>query len=158
MFNYYFVVFDWPSTPLFISQDTTRGYCMSRKAPADIVQVRLQATKEENGFKRPFDISDRRVWYNYLRIPESDWLEKWSFSFTPLKFMSCEIKELRLGPNIALRREAVEEDCVNLKLKAPCREIFAHSTALYPNDLYLLQYRCEDLKLANPLFPHRCVF
>jgi hypothetical protein len=34
---------------------------MTREAPADIVQARLQATKEENGFKRLFDISDRAV-------------------------------------------------------------------------------------------------
>jgi hypothetical protein len=34
---------------------------MSREAPADIVQARLQAAKEENGFKIPFAISDRTV-------------------------------------------------------------------------------------------------
>jgi hypothetical protein len=72
--------------------------------------------------------------------------------------VSCEIKKLRHRPNIALRHEAVEEDCVSLKLKTPRWEIFDHSTALYPNDLYLQQYHCENLKLANPLFPHRCIF
>jgi len=67
---------------------------MTKEAPAGIVQARLQATEEQNGFKRPFAISDRTVWYIYLRIPESDWLEKWGFSFTPLKFMSYEVKKL----------------------------------------------------------------
>jgi hypothetical protein len=35
----------------FISQDTTRGYCMTREAPADLVQARLQATEEEMSLK-----------------------------------------------------------------------------------------------------------
>ena len=64
-----------PASNYFISQYRTSGDCKTRGAPADIVQARLQATKEENGFKRPFAISNRIVWYIYLRIPESDWLE-----------------------------------------------------------------------------------
>jgi len=71
--------------------------------------------------------------------------------------MSCGAKKLCHWPNVALRREVVEEDCVSLKLKAARRELFAHSKALYPNDSYLQQYRCENLKLANPLFPHGCI-
>jgi hypothetical protein len=35
----------------FVSQDTTRGYCMTREALADMVQARLQATKEDMGLK-----------------------------------------------------------------------------------------------------------
>jgi hypothetical protein len=65
--------------------------------------------------------------------------------------MSCEIRKLRRGPNISLRHEAVEEDCLSLKLQAPRRELFARSTALYSNEFYLQQYRCENLKHANPL-------
>jgi hypothetical protein len=34
-----------------MSQDTTRSYCMTRETPADLVQARLQATKEEMGLK-----------------------------------------------------------------------------------------------------------
>ena len=59
---------------------------MTKEAPADIVQARLQATEKETGFERPFAIGDRTVWYIYSQIPESDLLEKWGFSFTPLKF------------------------------------------------------------------------
>jgi hypothetical protein len=39
----------------------TRGYCVTREAPVDIVQVRLQTTKEENGFERALAISERTV-------------------------------------------------------------------------------------------------
>ena len=106
---------------------------MTRETPADTAQARLQATKEEeeeNGVLKTICYQLRTVWYIYLRIPESDWLEKWGFSFIPLKFRSCEIKKLCHGPNIVLRREAVEEDCLSLKLKAPRLEIFAQKYSI----------------------------
>jgi len=34
---------------------------MTKEAPADIVQARLQATEKETGFERPFAIGDRTV-------------------------------------------------------------------------------------------------
>jgi hypothetical protein len=57
MGNFYMIY----ASSYFISPDTIIGYNMTRETPADIVQARLQATKEGNRFKGPFAISDRTI-------------------------------------------------------------------------------------------------